>query len=130
MAAIAKSGTPSLSTAVPPPTHSLSGLYTGENIASGDACYIKTSDGKVYRADGTATGATTIVAGYAMESVPSGGVITLYYDIRMYYGAGLIPGTLVYLGTTGGLSDAPTTGGTIPLGIVVDATRIQLKQSF
>ena len=66
MAAISKSGTPSLSTAIPPTTNSLSGLYAGEAIAAGDACYIKTSDGKVYRSIGTAANATNGIDQYQL----------------------------------------------------------------
>jgi hypothetical protein len=56
MTAIAKSGTPSICTAAPPTNCSLSGLTAGEALGAGDACYIKTSDGKAYKSSGAATG--------------------------------------------------------------------------
>ncbi|OLD63745.1 MAG: hypothetical protein AUF65_01170 [Chloroflexi bacterium 13_1_20CM_50_12] len=131
MAAIAKSGSPSLSTAIPPTTNSLSGLYAGEAIFSGDPCYIKTSDGKVYRSNGTAANAAAVVDGFAMADCPIGEALSLYWGVNMRYGAGLNPGTFAYLDTTaGGLSDAPTTGGTVPIGRVIDSTRIWVRKSY
>lgn len=131
MASVAKSGTVSLSTAIPPTTNSVSGLYAGEQINSGDACYIKTSDGKVYRSNGTAANAAAVVDGFALSDCPSGEVLSLYWGVNLRYGANLSPGTFVYLDTTaGGLSDAATTGGTVPIGRVIDATRIWVRKSY
>jgi hypothetical protein len=131
MASIAKSGTPSLSTAIPPTTNSLSGLYAGESLSAGDACYIKTSDGKVYRSIGTAANAAAVVDGFALSDCPIGEVLSLYWGVNLRYGAGLNPGTFAYLDTTaGGLSDAATTGGTVPIGRVIDATRIWVRKSY
>jgi len=128
MAQIAKSGTPSLAT-VTTQVNSLSGLIAGEAIAAGDACYIK-SDGKAWLATGTAANAAAQVYGYACQAASVGEAVTLAYDVRFRYGAGLTPGTKVYLSATAGtLSDAATTGGTAPIGVVVDATRIHLWQA-
>jgi hypothetical protein len=131
LAAIAKSGTPSIATPAPDVEHSVSGLYAGEAIAAGDACYIKSSDGKVYRSTGAAANAAAVVDGFAPGDCPAGEPITLYYGIRFRYGASLTPGSFAYLDTTaGGLSDAATTGGTVPIGRVIDATRIDLFRSY
>lgn len=131
MAAIAKSGTPSLSTAIPPTTHSISGLYAGEAISAGDACYIKTSDGKVYKSTGAAANAAAVVDGFALADCPIGEALSLYWGVNLRYGANLSPGTFAYLDTTaGGLSDVATTGGTVPIGRVIDATRIYVKKSY
>lgn len=131
MASITKVTPVSLSTPAPDAEHSLSGLYAGEAIAAGDACYVKTSDGKLYRSIGTAANAAAVVAGYAASDAAIGDPLTLFYGVRFRYGAGLTPGTLVYLDTTaGGLSDAATTGGVNPIGYVIDATRIELVRSF
>lgn len=249
MASIAKSGTVSLSTPAPDVEHSLSGLHAGEALAAGDACYIKSSDGLIYRSSGggvglaapnapaltTATSGGTVLAGiysaiisyinaqgetvgsaaaditttgststitvaspaasgsggnaatayrvymtaanggpytlqngagtaiatplvitappttngsqplsvgttgsaasevdgYAATSCPVGEAVTLYYGVRFRYGAALTPGTFVYLDTVaGGLSDAPTVGGAVKIGRVVDATRIDLKRTY
>lgn len=131
MASVAKSGQPSVSTSVPPTNCQLSGLYAGEALAAGDACYIKTSDGKVYRSNGTAANAAAVVDGFTPSDVPIGEVVTLMWHVNFRYGAGLSPGSFVYLDTTaGGLSDAATTGGTVPIGRVVDATRIFVQKSY
>ena len=244
MASITKVVPVSIATPAPDPEHSLSGLYAGEAIAGGDACYIKTSDGKLYRAIGggvaapagpalatagaggtilaglyeavityvtpsgesgpsqvsdittvgttstitvtspsasgaataykvymsppnggplalqngaggtaigtpltltappvtgtalpptanTSGGTATAVDGFAACDAAVGDPLTLYYGIRFQYGAGLSPGTFVYLDTVaGGLSDAPTATGTVPIGRVIDATRIDLRRSY
>lgn len=131
MASISKVTPVSISTPSPDVEHSLSGLYAGEAIVGGDACYIKSSDGKLYRSNGTAANAAAVVDGYAACDAAIGDPLTLYYGIRFQYGSGLTPGSFAYLDTTaGGLSDAATTGGTAIIGRVIDATRIDLKRSY
>lgn len=127
MAEIAKSGTPSLSTALPGPENTIGGLLAGEAIAAGDACYIK-NDGKVWRATGAAANAAARVRGFAAREASSGEAVTLLRDVTFRYGAGLTPGADVFLSGTvdGGLADAASTGGTDAIGFVVDATRIRL----
>lgn len=129
MAAIAKSGTPSLSSVLPGQDKTISGLLAGEAIAAGDACYIK-SDGKIWKSTGAAANAAADVHGFAAKAAAVGEAVTLVFDVNFRYGAGLTPGTKVYLATTAGtLEDAATTGGTAPIGFVVDATRIRVWQS-
>ncbi len=130
MADIAKSGTPSLASIGPiPGANKLSTLVAGENIAAGDACYIK-SDGKVWRSTGTAVAAAAKVNGFAPYAVNAGETITLFFNVTFNYGAALTPGAQVFLSATAGaLSDIATVGGTAPIGFIVDATRIYLYQS-
>jgi hypothetical protein len=132
MAAINKSGTPSMSTAAPPTNCSISGLYAGEAISAGDACYIKTSDGKVYKSTGAAANAAAVVDGFAPSDYSTGDAMSLYWNVNFRYGASLSPGSFAYLsGTTaGGLDTATSTGGTVPIGRVVDATRIYVFKSY
>jgi hypothetical protein len=250
MAAIAKSGTPSITTAAPPTNCSLSGLFTGEAIAAGDACYIKASDGKIYKSTGALTGtvpplepalavalsggtvddgiygvkityvtaageslpsessfirsasttpnqgtltitspaaatgatkykvymtpknggpwklqnttgtniatdftitappvtntaepptadtsgsyAASVVDGFAPEAAASGDAMSLYWNVRFAYGASLSIGSFAYLDetTAGALNDSPTALGTVPIGRVIDATRIDLFRSY
>jgi hypothetical protein len=127
MAAITKSGTPSLATPVPCSGHRVgSGLLAGEAIAAGDPCYIK-SDGKAWLATGAAANAAAKVAGFALVAAAAGEAITLYTDVEIRYGASMTPGAQVFLGATAGaLADAASTGGTAPIGVVVDATRIRV----
>jgi hypothetical protein len=130
MADIAKSGTPSLSSVLPPASQKISGLLAGEAIAAGDACYIKASDGKVWRSTGTAANAAAQVRGFAFQAASSGAAVTLVFDVNINYGSGLTPGAAVYLSATAGaLADAATTGGSAAIGFCVDATRIHVWQS-
>jgi hypothetical protein len=133
MAAVTKSGTPSVSTPVPGYEHKLpSGFYAGEAIGAGDACYIKTSDGKIYKSTGAAANAAAVVDGFAFQAYAADDPVTLLWDVNFNYGAGLSPGTFLYLsGTTaGGLDTATSTGGTVPIARVVDATRIYVMKSY
>ena len=129
MADIAKSGTPSLASVLPPQNCQIAGLLTGEAIAAGDACYIK-SDGKIWRSIGTAANAAAKVHGFALEACASGEACTIMWDVNVRYGAGLTPGTRYYVGAAAGaLADAATTGGTAPVAFAVDATRIHVDRS-
>ena len=130
MAAIAKSGTPSLSSIVSTPdnTHIVaSGIKAAVAIAAFDACYINSS-GQAALSTGAAATAPAKVRGYAAMAASAGEAVTLLTDIEVRYGAGLTPGIDVFLsGTTaGGLDTLASTGGTAPIGFVVDATRIRL----
>lgn len=131
MAAVAKSGTPSLSSVLPPQSQQIAGLLAGVAIAAGDACYIDATTGRVLLSTGAAANAAAKVRGYAAEAAAIGEAVTLFFDVNFRYGAGLTPGTRLYLsGTTaGGLDTAVSTGGTAPIGFVVDATRVHLWQS-
>lgn len=130
MANIAKSGTPSLASLTPPQNCQTAGLRAGEAIAAGDACYIKAADGLVWLSTGAAANAAAKVRGFAMEPASTGDPVTLTWDVVFNYGAALTPGADVFLSATAGaLADAATTGGTAPIGYVVDATRIALQRS-
>lgn len=129
MAAVAASGVPSLASVTPPQSQQIVGLYAGEAITAGMPCYIA-STGKVMKSNGTAANAAAKVDGWAAASVASNEPITLYFDVNFRYGSGMTPGTRLFVATTAGtLVDAATTGGTAPVGFVVDATRIHVWQS-
>ena len=130
MATVAKSGTPSLSSVVPPQNCVVgSGLKAGEAIAAGDLVYIK-SDGKFWKSNGTSANAAAKVDGIAVKACPVGEACDVYRYVEVRYGAGMTPGTRLYAQTTAGLlSDAATTGGTAPIGFVVDATRVFIHGS-
>lgn len=118
MAAIAKRGTPSLATALPPHNEQIPGLRAGAAIAGGDLCTIGV-DGLVRP---SVTG--NRVHGVAAVQAASGEAVTLYRNVRFGYGSGMTPGTPARLSATvaGGLDDA----GTEQLvGFAVDAERIQ-----
>ena len=132
MAAIAKAGIPSLSTLTPGNEHKFSGLYAGEAIGAGDACYINSTDGKLYRSSGVAANAAAVVDGYAAQNYLAGDAMTIFWGVNFAYGAGLTPGTSLYLSGTvpGGLDTAPSTGGTVPIARTMTSGRIHLKKSF
>lgn len=131
MAAVTKANV-SLCTTLPGDPERLPPLLVGEDIAIGDACYIK-SDGKIWRSIGTAVNAAAVVDGYAPVSakVAQRQPMSLYSDVTFNYATGLTPGAPFYLGTTaGGLDTAATTGGLAVIGRAIDATRIRLKKSW
>lgn len=133
MAAVAKSGVPSLSSIVGTPdnTHIVaSGIKAATAIVAGDACYIS-STGLATLSTGAAATAPAKVRGFAAMSASAGEAVTLLTDVEFRYGTGLTPGTDLYLSaaTAGALSDVATTGGTAPIGFVVDATRVRLFAS-
>jgi hypothetical protein len=131
MTAVAKSGTPSPSTASPSFERQVWKGKAGEALTAGDACYVK-SDGKAWLATGAAANAAAKVVGFVMGDTPVNEAVTLYDDITLNYGSGLTPGALYYLsGTTaGGLDTAASTGGTKPIAFAVDATRIRVRGSW
>lgn len=130
MAAVSKSGNPSLSTMVPCPAHQLSGKIAGEAIAAGDACYLK-SDGKIWLATGAAANAAAVVAGFAAKNYAVGQGVTLYHNVNLAYGASLTPGARYFLSGTvpGGLDTATSTGGTTWIAEAQDDTRIYVRKT-
>jgi hypothetical protein len=127
MATIAKTGTPSLSSVLPPQNDMIAGLLAGEAIAPGDCCYVK-SDGTVWRTNGTAATAPALFAGIYLGSsnVAVGEALTLYHNVNVRYGTGLTPGARYFVSATpGAIDDAATVGGTVAVAFAVDATRIK-----
>lgn len=135
MADVSKTGTPSLSTPAPRPPETITGLLAGEAIAAGDAVYLKTSDGLVYLADGSAADELAEAIGLACTAVSSGEPITI-----ARFGSGLMfaygpnvsgtatpAGNLLYIGAAAGsLANAATTGGDIAVAWSVGDGRICL----
>jgi len=85
MTAITRSTVPSLTTAVPPTSCNLSGLTAGAALAIGDACYIKTSDGKVYPSSGAATGLTPPDEPALSAALSGGTVVDGLYGVKASY---------------------------------------------
>jgi hypothetical protein len=133
MAEVAKSGVPSLSTALPCAGHQVgSNLRAGENLAAGDACYIKGSDGLVYRSTGAAANEAANVDGFAAVATKTNEAVTLLSHVDFNYGAALAPQAKYYLSGTvaGGLADAASTGGTVVIAKAIDATRVRVRASW
>lgn len=130
MAAVAKSGTPSLSTRNPCPGHYVgSNLVASAAISAGDPCYLHT-DGTVKRSIGTTANAAAKVAGWAAGAAVSGEAVTLLTDVEFHWGASLTPGTRLFLSLTAGTLDtAATAGGTAAIAEAIDTTRIRVWRS-
>lgn len=131
MAEIVKVIVPSLTSLTPAYESQHPGLKAGEALAAGDACYIKASDGLVYKSTGAAATAPAQVDGFAAEECAAGEAITLYHNVRFRYGSGLTPGAKLFLSGTvaGGLADAATTGGTAWVAKVIKSNVIFVKMS-
>jgi hypothetical protein len=138
MAEVTKGVTaPSISSPWPAKEHMITGLLAGENIAQGDACYVASS-GSVMRATGAAANAAAKVIGFAAKAADNGEAITLARNVNMGYSplvasVAVNPGTDLFLSGTvpGGLADAASTGGTVPIAVVLDLDgRIYLKTNY
>jgi hypothetical protein len=126
MTAITKVTPASISTAVPPTNCSLSGLYAGESIQGGDACYIKTSDGKVYKSIASGLEAPNAPA---LATATSGGTVL----------AGLYEAVVTYITASGEtlasvVSDITTSGSTSTITVtspaaVTGATKYKVYMS-
>ena len=111
--------------------HIAGDLEAGEDLAACDFCYIKGSDGKVYKADGTAANEKARLAGVTPKAVKSGQVVDLLgAPLRMRYASsGLTPGALLYLAATaGGLDTATTTGDAVGVAQAINATDIRVTR--
>jgi hypothetical protein len=103
-------------------------LKAGEALGAWDACYIKASDGLVYKATGAANTRPAHVDGYSMKAVSIGQAVTLSQgNCNVGYGSGLTVADEIFLSGTvaGGLANAASTGGLTRLGVVLDASRIR-----
>jgi hypothetical protein len=134
MAEITRTGTPSVANNLVPDTCRLGPFDVGEDIAAGDACYIKQSDGKVYRSIGTTLNAAAAkVDGYAAmpAKVAMREKVTLYENVDFGGYSGLTPGKDLFVSASvaGGLADAATTGGTGAVARTITATLIRVFRS-
>ena len=105
------------------------GLVAGENLDPVAACYIKTSDGKVYMSNGTAAGEAAEFAGFTAKAIRAGRPVTLFgIGARFRYAAsGLGPGDKYFVAATAGrLDTAASIGGTVPIAQAVTDTDIRV----
>lgn len=133
MAEITKAtNSPSCGSMLPPHNSTLPALFAGEALGAFDACYIKASDGLVYKSTGAAANAAAKVRGYASRKCNTGDPCTLWFDIEVQYADATmtVGGNLFLSGTVaGGLADAASTGGTAAIGFAVTSSRAYLYQS-
>lgn len=107
----------------------ISGQTAAEAITAFAPCRLE-SDGW-HLSSGAAANSSVDIDGYAAADYASGETGCTFYlpPIRIRYGSGLTKGASVFLGGTAGTyADAASTGGTVKIGYVVDATRIQLTK--
>jgi hypothetical protein len=110
----------------------ITGLVAGEAIATAAMpLYIKTSDGKLYLTDGSAADELAEFIGLSARGAEAGDPLTVYgAGSRWRYGSGLSPGAKLYVSATAGeLADAASTGGTTPVGFVINSTDIMITTS-
>lgn len=132
MAEITRMTGPSLSSLLPDSSQKISGLVAGEDLAMGDAAYIKGADGKVWKSTGAAANAAAKVDGWVLVNASAGEACTLVHDMNIQYSNSLLtPGARYYLSGTvpGGIADAASTGGTAPVAFAVDTKRIHCMLS-
>lgn len=107
----------------------ISGLFAGEDLDAGAACFIAAADGLVYQSNGVAVAEHAKVDGFTPRATASGQPVTLYGPgARFRYGAALTPGANYYLhdgvGVDGRLDTAATLGGTVVIARAINATDI------
>lgn len=126
MAAVAKSGTPSLSTTHPSSESLRTGKRAAVAIVAGDALTLLGGN-TVGLASGAAANNAAVVYGFAATSAAIGDAVTLIANrAMMHYGAGFTTPSDFYLSGTvpGGLDTVASTGGTVPIATAFDATQI------
>jgi hypothetical protein len=132
MAIVAKVGTPSLCTDTPCDSDRLPPLPIGEDIAAGDACYIK-SDGKIWKSTAVAANAAAEVHGFAPAAmlVAQRQTMSLYCNVNFTYGSAMTPGAWLYLSavTAGAIDTASSANQLKPVAFVFDATRIRVGRT-
>lgn len=129
MAAVTRSANVSMDTVSGSKAGTISGKLAGEAIAKGDACYIKGSDGKIYKAINTALNEAANFYGLAADKADANEAVTLYSAPSIWeYSDGLLtPGAVLYLGAVaGGLDTAAGTGHPTPVAHAVDTQRIRV----
>lgn len=102
------------------------GLTAGEALSARDACYISTSNGKVYKCD--ADDETKIeFVGFAQEAATTNGAVNLVHNGHLGGFSSLTIGAAYYLsGTAGAITEtAPSTA--IRAGIATSATTIKIS---
>jgi hypothetical protein len=130
MAAVAKLASPSIDSSNPLIPQIAGDQFAGEAIGACDLCYLNT-DGKWYRANGTALGITVRFPHVCPTAAQPGQAITLFGPrIRYRYAAAgtLTPGSIYYISATtpGSLDTAATTGDTTGTVVAVTDTDVVL----
>lgn len=122
MSAVTITGEVSTSTLNPDPN--IQATKTAyEDIPLGRMCYVK-SDDTFALATGAAANAAALPFGISVRAAKAGQPVTVRHACQFGAVTGQSPGARLYLGTAGGFDTAATTGGTVPIAIVMDASNI------
>ena len=108
------------------------GLIAGEALLAGGLCYIKSSDGLVYQANGTAANEAAEYVGFCPRAVAAGQPVTLFgpFTRIKYSDAALTPGDFYYCGATAGRLDAATTtGDTVGVAMALTSSDIVVMRT-
>lgn len=108
--------------------HSITGLTAGEDLESGDAVYIASADGRVYKAIGVDEDETSRCCGFVAKIASEGEPCTiLVRGVHLAYGGtaageALVAGSHLYVSAAvpGGLVDDASEGGSVPVAYVID----------
>jgi hypothetical protein len=128
MAEVTRGVRPSWSHVMPPPTCQFPERIAGEALVAGDMVYVRASDGRVLKANGTAATAPALAIGMVILDCQIGMPCTVVFGVLVGYSdAGtLTPGARYYVSAAvpGGLSDTATTGGTVPVAFALDGYNV------
>jgi hypothetical protein len=106
----------------------ITGLFAGEALFLGAACYIKASDGLVYLSDGAADHEHARSHGFTGRKVAIGEPVTLFgVGARFHYAAsGLVPGAQLFMSgvTPGELATAASVGDSLGMAFAANATDV------
>lgn len=131
MAALAKSGVPSLCTVGADAGERIGTFIAAVAIAAGDACCLN-SAGKVVLSTGAAANKAADVLGFAGTEAAIGEPVTLWADVNFGYGtsATVTPGAKYFLSgsVAGGLDTAASTGGTAAIAYGLTDGRLRVRQ--
>lgn len=110
----------------------ISGLKAGEALSAGHACYIKASDGLVYKSTGAADTEPARIHGFVARDAAIGAPVTLFgVGARFHYAAsGLTPGAQLFLSgaTAGELATAASVGDSLGVAFAVNATDVMVAR--
>lgn len=105
----------------------------GETITAGQAVYVNSSDGKVYKADADASAAAATAVGIAVAGASAGQPIAVQTGGDLIAGATLTANTAYIVGSTAGainpIADITTGWYACFLGIAISASVLRLPTS-
>lgn len=101
-------------------------LTAGEALSARDACYISSSDGKVYKCDADDTAKLGFI-GFAQEAAVLNGAVNLVYANHMGGFSALTIGAPYYISGTAGAVTATAPTNVVRVGTAVSATQILIS---